>query len=265
MNYLITTWVWGLAPMMLMAVIAWLICTGRRNVGLIDIFWSLFLLSAGITYALLSSALNWQSWLVLSLLILWSLRLAVHLALRNWNAAEDHRYQEIRARNQPGFAWKSFYLVFLLQAVLAWIISVSLAASIVEPSIAGHGASPVLVFAGAALSAFGFVFEAVADWQLAQFKKDRSNQGRVMQSGLWRYSRHPNYFGECCFWWGMFLMGVTTATVWTVISPLLMTVLLLKVSGVTLLEKDIAQRRPAYRDYVASTSAFFPWPPKVLS
>lgn len=245
--------------MLILAVIAWVICTAKRNVGLIDIFWSLFLLSAGIAQALISPVLNWQSWLVLSLLALWSLRLAIHLALRNWNAVEDHRYQAIRARNEPGFVWKSFYLVFLLQAILAWIISASLTAGIVA-----HDTHIVLLMLGAMLSVFGFAFEAVADWQLMQFKKDARNRGHVLQRGLWRYSRHPNYFGECCFWWGMFLMGATTTTLWTVVSPVLMTVLLLKVSGVTLLEKDITDRRPAYQHYIECTSAFFPRPPKVL-
>ena len=245
--------------MLILAVIAWVICTAKRNVGLIDIFWSLFLLSAGIAQALISPVLNWQSWLVLSLLALWSLRLAIHLALRNWNAVEDHRYQAIRARNEPGFVWKSFYLVFLLQAILAWIISASLTAGIVA-----HDTHIALLILGAMLSVFGFAFEAVADWQLMQFKKEARNRGHVLQRGLWRYSRHPNYFGECCFWWGMFLMGATTATLWTVVSPVLMTVLLLKVSGVTLLEKDIAHRRPAYQHYIECTSAFFPRPPKVL-
>lgn len=246
--------------MLVMAVIAWTICTIKRNVGLIDIFWSLFLLTAGITQAMMATSLNWQSWLVLSLLAVWAVRLAIYLALRNWSAAEDHRYQAIRARNEPGFVWKSFYLVFLLQAMLAWIISASLAAGIVE-----HRTHIALLMAGAVLSASGFVFETVADWQLAQFKSDKANRGQVLQHGLWRYSRHPNYFGECCFWWGMFLMGATTATLWTLISPLLMTLLLLKVSGITLLEKDIVDRRPAYQDYIESTSAFFPWPPKVSS
>lgn len=260
MNPVAAIWLWGLMPMLVVAVVAWAICTIKRNVGLIDIFWSLFLLSAGITYAAMSSILNWQSWFVLALLVVWALRLAIHLALRNWNAPEDRRYQAIRARNQPGFIWKSFFFVFLLQAVLAWIVSASLAAGIIN-----HTINVALLLAGVTLSVFGFIFEAIADWQLARFKSDERNHGEVLKSGLWRYSRHPNYFGECCFWWGMFLLGATTATLWTLMSPLLMTLLLMKVSGVTLLEKDIEHRRPAYKNYIARTNAFFPGRPKVRS
>jgi len=259
MSSLIAIWLWGLWPIALLAVVAWGICTAKHNVGLIDIFWSLFLLIAGISYALRAYELNSTAWLVLLLLAAWALRLAVHLAVRNWSAPEDHRYQEIRARNQPGFEWKSFYLVFLLQAVLAWIVSASLAAA-----ITGQNLVPLVVYAHASLALFGFLFEATADLQLTRFRADSANRGQVLQTGLWRYTRHPNYFGECCFWWGLFLMGASISTLWTLISPILMTVLLMRVSGVTLLEKNIADRRPAYRDYVARTTAFFPGPPKEL-
>ena len=119
-----------------------------------------------------------------------------------------------------------------------------------------------LDWAGALLVAFGIVFEAVADAQLARFRRDPASAGRVLDSGLWRWSRHPNYFGECCVWWGFYLVAVAAGGAWTVFAPLLMTLLLLRVSGVTLLEKDIGERRPGYREYVARTSAFIPRPPR---
>jgi len=187
----------------------------------------------------------------------WALRLSVYLAARNWNAPEDHRYRAIRERNEPGFAWKSIYLVFGLQALLAWLISAPLAASI--GSAAALGATGLF---GTALVVFGIAFETFADAQLARFKAEPANAGRVMDRGLWRYTRHPNYFGEFCIWWGFYLIAFDAGAWWTLFSPLLMTVLLLKVSGVALLEKDIGERRPAYRDYIARTNAFFPGPPK---
>jgi steroid 5-alpha reductase family enzyme len=123
----------------------------------------------------------------------------------------------------------------------------------------------LLAILGAALAAFGIVFEAVADWQLERFKKGSRNHGRVLDTGLWRYSRHPNYFGECCVWWGFGLMALGTGAWWALASPLLMTVLLLKVSGVTLLERDIGERRPEYARYVRETNAFLPGPPRPAS
>lgn len=257
MNVVAHTWMMALLPILLLSVMAWLVCTVKRNVGLIDIFWSLFLLAAGIMHAFTATQLMWPSWVLLLLLTAWSLRLAVHLALRNWNAVEDHRYQEIRERNQPGFIWKSFFYIFLLQAVLAWIVSLSLAAGIaISPT------NSICTIVGALIAAGGFVFESIADWQLTQFKRDPANRGQVLQTRLWKYSRHPNYFGECCFWWGVFIMSFNFDTWWTSVSPLLMTVLLMRVSGVTLLEKTIVERRPAYRDYIARTNAFFPGPPR---
>ena len=151
-------------------------------------------------------------------------------------------------------------LVFGLQAVLAWVVASPLLIGLAAGSAIGW-----LDMMGIGIAAFGIVYEAVADAQMARFKADPSNAGRVMDRGLWRHTRHPNYFGEFCVWWGLWLVcigGAGPGGAWTVISPLLMTVLLLKVSGVSLLERDIAERRPAYRDYVARTPAFLPWWPR---
>lgn len=248
-------WLPGLAATFALALLAWALATARRNAGLVDIFWSLFFLAAAAVYAVAAQAIDGRAVLVLALVALWSLRLAGYLAARNWGAPEDHRYRAIRARNEPGFAWKSLYLVFGLQAVLAWIISAPLAAAI----LSGQPAGPIDA-AGAALVVFGLAFEAVADAQLARFKADPRNAGRVMDRGLWRFTRHPNYFGEFCVWWGFWLVAAGAGGWWTVFSPLLMSLLLLRVSGVALLEKDIGQRRPEYANYVLRTNAFFPGP-----
>jgi len=250
-------WLSSLPAIAVLTATAWAVCTVRRNVGLVDIFWSLFLLLAAVVYAIAAAPAGPRATLVLALVAAWAVRLAAYLTARNWNAPEDHRYQAIRARNQPNFEWKSFYLVFALQGLLAWIISAPLAAAVASPAPLGP-----LDWAGAALAAFGIVFESVADAQLARFRRDPAGAGRVLDSGLWRWSRHPNYFGECCVWWGIYLLAVASGGAWTAFSPLIMTLLLLRVSGVSLLEKDIGERRPAYRDYVARTSAFVPWPPR---
>jgi steroid 5-alpha reductase family enzyme len=248
-------WLYALPAMLGLALIAWAVATLRRNVGLVDIFWALFFLASAACYAAAAAKLGTRDLVVLALVAVWAFRLSGYLAARNWNAPEDHRYRAMRGRHDPGFAWKSLYLVFGLQALLAWLISAPLAAAIGSTRSIG-----ALDAVGAALVAFGIGFEAVADAQLARFKAQPSSAGRVMDRGLWRFSRHPNYFGECCVWWGFYAIAVASGGWWTVFSPVVMTVLLLKVSGVALLEKDIGERRPAYRDYAARTNAFFPGP-----
>lgn len=252
---MLAAWAGALPALLLLSIAAWALATARRNAGLVDVFWGLFFAAAALVYAALAPQLASRALVVLALVAIWAARLSTHLALRNWGAPEDRRYAAIRARNEPGFAWKSLYLVFGLQAVLAWLVSAPLVPAI-------HAAAPfgLLDAFGTALAAFGIVFEATADAQLARFTADRANAGRVMDRGLWRYTRHPNYFGECCVWWGLYALAVSAGAWWTLPAPLLMTVLLLRVSGVPLLEKDIAERRPAYRAYAARTNAFVPGP-----
>jgi steroid 5-alpha reductase family enzyme len=250
----LAVWTFALPAVLVVAFVAWSISTAHRNAGLVDIFWSLFFIAAATAFAW-QAGLGERGTLVLALVATWGVRLAAYLAARNWNAPEDRRYQAIRARNEPGFAWKSLYLVFGLQGVLAWLIAAPLAAAIVAKRALGP-----LDYLGAALVLFGITFETLADAQLARFKSDRANAGKVLDRGLWRYTRHPNYFGEFCVWWGFFAIAAGAGGAWTVFSPLLMSVLLLKVSGVALLERDIGERRPAYREYIARTNAFFPGP-----
>ena len=184
-------------------------------------------------------------------------RSASYLTWRNWGTPEDRRYQVIRRHNEPHFALKSLYLIFGLQGTLAWIISLPLLAAIAAP-----GPITMLDYAGVALWVLGFGFESVGDWQLARFKSIPGNHGRVMDQGLWRYTRHPNYFGDFCIWWGFYLIGLAAGGWWSAVGPLIMSFLLLRVSGVALLERDITERRPAYRDYILRTNAFFPGAPK---
>ena len=248
----------GLAAVAALAVLTWLVSLLRRDVSVVDSLWSIFITSAGIVYALLLPPAGVRPVLMLGLAVVWSLRLSIYITWRNHGHGEDRRYQQIRARNQPHFELKSLGLIFGLQALLAWIVS--------APFLAGiSGTNPInaLDIAGAVLAAFGIVFEAVGDQQMARFKADPANQGQVMDRGLWRFTRHPNYFGECCTWWGLYLIALAAGGGWwSIVSPLLMTVLLLKVSGVSLLEADITERRPAYRDYIARTPAFVPGRPR---
>jgi steroid 5-alpha reductase family enzyme len=247
----------ALAAMSALSTGTWLLSLSKRDVSIIDSMWSLFLLAGTLVYSFLGEAAGLRRSLVLGLVCLWAVRLCVYLTWRNWGQPEDRRYQAIRQRNEPGFEIKSLIYVFALQAVLAWIVSWPLL-----PAVASGSGLNWLDLAGILLFTVGLVFETVADWQMARFRADPDAHGRVLDRGLWRYSRHPNYFGECLVWWGFFGVALGAgAPLWTVVSPMLMTLLLLKISGVPLLERDLTERKPEYQAYASRTSAFLPWPP----
>jgi len=250
----------GLALGAVLAFATWLASLRLADASVIDRVWPMLIAGPTLVYAWRLAPIGPRGMAMTTLTVLWALRLSTFITLRNRGKPEDRRYQEIRARNQPNFGVKSLYLVFGLQALLGWVVSAPALVGIAAPRTFGW-----LDFAGLLLCAFGIVFEAIADAQMARFRTEPSHAGQVMDRGLWRYSRHPNYFGEACIWWGlaaMALSGAGLAGAWSLVSPLLMTVLLLKVSGVSLLEKDIVDRRPAYRDYIARTNAFFPGAPR---
>jgi steroid 5-alpha reductase family enzyme len=248
-------------PVLLIFILpTWIASVLKRDVSIVDNTWSLMLLAMAFTYtspAWLNGELSMRATLLLLMVSTWALRLSIYISWRNHGEGEDRRYQAIRRKHEPGFAFKSLYLVFGLQALLAWFISLPLLA-------AATGSAPI-----GALDVFavlvwliGFGFETVADAQLAAFRAKPENRDKVLDSGLWRYSRHPNYFGECTLWWGFYLLAVAAGGWWTFPAPLLMTFLLLRVSGVVLLERDISDRRSAYREYVQQTNAFIPGPRK---
>ena len=245
----------ALAAVLLTAFATWLVSLARRDVSIVDSLWGPMIALAPWAYLAATTQPGPRATLVLALASAWALRLALHITWRNRGHGEDRRYQAIRARNEPHFAYKSLYLVFGLQAVLAFIVSLPLYAAMASPS-----PLDTLDTLGALLVVAGILFETVADTQLAAFRDDPASRGQVLDRGLWRYSRHPNDFGEFCVWWGFYLVALSTGAWWAIFSPLLMSVLLLRVSGVTLLEKDIGERRPAYAAYVARTNAFFPGP-----
>ena len=235
----------------------WLYCLWRRDVSLIDLVWPLlFVLAAWLWFE--PVAATWVQWAVLLIVMAWGARLHIHLARRNLGHGEDRRYAQLRKSWAPGFWWKSYFIVFLLQAFLGWLAALAIFGAL--KTMPGAWWQPL---PGLALMLFGLVFEAVADWQLDAFRRQSDSAGKVLDRGLWRLSRHPNYFGDCCFWWGVFVLAAP-AYGWTLISPLLMTFLLLRVSGVAMLERDIGERRPAYRTYIRTTPAFFPDVGKLL-
>jgi steroid 5-alpha reductase family enzyme len=186
------------------------------------------------------------------------LRLSLYILARNWGKPEDFRYQAWRRQHGRKWWWYSFFQVFLLQGVLLTIVAAPLLAAQLSPTPARLG---VLDFIALPLWAIGFFFEAVGDWQLKRFKSDPANKGRVLDRGVWRYTRHPNYFGDSAQWWAYYLIAASAGGWWTIFSPILMTTLLLRVSGVSLLEKTL-DSRPGYKEYSERTSEFIPWFPR---
>ncbi|MDH4055861.1 MAG: DUF1295 domain-containing protein [Gammaproteobacteria bacterium] len=245
----------ALLAILAIAVLSWLVSIVKKDVSFVDSLWSLFFLIAALVFALLSLPIAAKGQLVLALVAIWSLRLSIYITARNWGQPEDYRYQTIRANNEPGFTFKSLYIVFGLQGALAWLVAMPLL-----PAIAADAPLTGVDIFAIALWVLGFIFEAAGDYQLARFKSQRGNRGKVLDTGLWRYTRHPNYFGEFCMWWAFYLFAFTSGGWWTLASPLLMSFLLLKVSGVAMLEKTIGERRPEYALYVRRTNTFFPGP-----
>lgn len=239
-------------------LVLWLASVRLRDASIVDAFWGAGFALAAWSAALAGEGGGARRWLALALVTLWGARLSVHLLHRNLGHGEDRRYAAMRAAHGERFWLVSLGTVFLLQGALLLAISLPVLAAVAAPPspLGALDAAGLLVFAA------GFAFEAVGDRQLARFKADPANRGRVMDRGLWRLTRHPNYFGDATLWWGLGLLGAAAGAPWTLVSPALMTFLLVRVSGVALLEKDIAERRPEYRAYVARTSAFVPWFPK---
>ena len=249
----------GLGMIAACMLLLWLLSLRLGNAAIVDIFWGCgFGLLAWLYFALSAGLLS-RKLLVAALVTIWAARLSLHIWQRNRGRPEDFRYRAWREQWARSFAWRSLLQVFLLQGALMWLISAPLLLAQTQAASAALGMLDAL---GTLLWLFGFAFEAGGDWQLLRFKANPANAGRVLDSGLWRYTRHPNYFGDALIWWGLFLLGAGGPLGrWTIGSPLLMTVLLVRVSGVSLLEKTLGQRS-AYREYIARTPAFFPWWPK---
>ena len=238
----------------------WAVSVAMRDSSIVDIFWgSGFVVIAWVKYAAADGSPD-RGLLLTALTTLWGLRLTLHLARRNLGKGEDFRYQAMRARHGERWPRRSLWAVFWGQGALMWIVSLPVQAGQADATPDGLIWLDAI---GIAIWLLGFLFETIGDWQLTRFKADPANKGQVMDRGLWSWTRHPNYFGDFSVWWGLYLIALaTTSAWWTVISPILMSVLLIRVSGAALLERGMKKRRPGYEEYVRKTSGFFPRPPR---
>ena len=253
----------GALVILLYMTLLWAVSLALKNSSIVDIFWGAgFVLSVWLYHSLAPDGLAARKGLISLLVTIWGLRLSAHILWRNWGKPEDFRYAKWRQETGPSWWWRSYLKVYLLQGALMWIISAPLLGAQVQ-SPRSH--LVWLDYMGLVIWAIGFFFEAMGDWQLARFKADPANQGQVLDRGVWRYTRHPNYFGDATQWWGFYLIALAAGAWWSIFAPIIMTGLLLKVSGVVLLEKTLKDTKPQYADYIARTSAFFPLPPKERS
>jgi steroid 5-alpha reductase family enzyme len=240
-------------------VATWLVSLVLKNASIVDIVWGLGFVITSWVLAVTIDGDSTRQILLAVMVGLWGLRLGGYLAKRNIGHGEDWRYKAMRKKKGARFGLISLVTVFGLQGVLMWIVSLPV---MFGNSDATPGVGPLAVI-GVMVWAVGLSFEAVGDWQLAKFKKDPNNAGKVMQTGLWSLTRHPNYFGDALLWWGIGIVGAETGTgVVGFIGPVVMTVFLLRVSGVPMLERSLMKRREGYAEYAARTSAFIPRPPK---
>ncbi len=238
----------------------WLFSLARRDASIVDIIWGFgFVLVAWAAF-IVGDGSDARKWLITAMATIWGLRLSIYLFRRNWGHGEDFRYKRMRAHYGARFPLFSLFTVFGLQGVLMLVVSLPLQMAQVE---GGPDGLVWIDFVGLAVWAVGLAFEAIGDFQLGRFKSDPANAGKVMDRGLWAYTRHPNYFGDFLVWWGIFFVALARPEIaWVAIGPIVMTVLLTRVSGVPLLERSMAKRRPGYDDYVRRTSGFIPRPPR---
>jgi steroid 5-alpha reductase family enzyme len=245
----------GLIAVVALFTALWLVSIVLKNSSIVDMWWGPGIFLIGLTYSLTADSATSRSRMVLALLALWALRLAWHIGARNIGHGEDFRYAKWRRDNGRRWWWFSYFKVFLLQAVIAWIVALPVYFAIVAPAPVRFSAWD---FAASLIVAIGFFFEAIGDEQLRQFKANPGNKGQVLESGLWRYTRHPNYFGEAVIWWGFGLFSVATGGYLGLIGPAIITFLLIRVSGVAMLEPALQQSKPGYAAYIAKTPPFFP-------
>ena len=238
----------------------WIISVIIKNVSIVDLFWGFGFVLANGFYFISTEGFLPRKIILLILVSVWGLRLSGYLAWRNIGKGEDYRYQQFRSKyGEKRYWWISFFQTFLLQGMLMWLISAPLLGA---QYYSLNNSLGIPDYAGIILWITGFIFEAGGDLQLARFKADPSNKGKVLSSGFWRYTRHPNYFGDSAIWWGYGLICLAAGSIIPVLGSLLMTALIIKVSGVALLEQNLKEKKPEYREYIQKTNAFLPWFPK---
>ena len=249
----------ALAVIMTMMTILWLISIRIKNVSIVDLFWGFGFVLANALYFMETDGFETRKSLLLVLVTIWGLRLSAYLAMRNLGKGEDFRYQKFRKDyGEHRYWWISFFQTFLLQGVLMWLIS----APLLGAQFYADDKLGVLDFIGISIWIIGFVFEAGGDFQLKRFKADPANKGKVLNTGFWHYTRHPNYFGDAAVWCGYGFICLSAGSYIPILGSVLMTALIIKVSGVALLEKSLKETKPEYKEYIEKTSAFIPWFPK---
>jgi steroid 5-alpha reductase family enzyme len=247
------------AAIMAMMTILWLISIKIKNVSIVDLFWGFGFVVAGFVYFIFTEGFQTRKILLMTMVAIWGLRLSIYLAWRNLGKGEDFRYRKFRKDyGENRYWWISFFQTFLLQGILMWLIS----APLLGAQYYFRNTFGIFDFIGVVLWIIGFVFEAGGDIQLARFKADPTNKGKVLNTGFWHYTRHPNYFGDAAVWFGYGFICLSAGGYWPILGSVLMTALIIKVSGVALLEKTLNETKPEYKDYIEKTSAFIPWFPK---
>jgi len=249
----------ALLLILILMSLLWILSVILKNVSVVDIFWGFGFVLTSAFYFIKSGGFEPRKILVMTFVSIWGLRLTSYIAWRNCGKGEDYRYREFRKKyGENRYWWVSFFQTFLLQGILMWLIS----APLLGAQYAGHNKEfGILDYTGIFFWITGFIFEAGGDYQLTVFKSDPANKGKVLLSGFWRYTRHPNYFGDSSVWWGYGLICMGAGSYLPAAGSLLMTALIIKVSGVALLEKGLKDKKPEYREYIENTSAFFPWFP----
>jgi len=243
-----------------LVTLLWIWSVFIKNVSIIDIFWGFGFVVVNTFYVFMSGELNARKILILTLVSIWGLRLTIYLAQRNIGKGEDFRYQEFRKNYGPKrYWWFSFFQTFLLQGALIMLISLPLLGISLSTN---NGTLNVLDYIGIAVWLIGFTFEVGGDFQLARFKSNLNNKGKVLNTGFWKYTRHPNYFGDSAVWWAYAIFSISAGSYWQIIGSIIMTLLIINISGVSLLEKTLKQTKPQYGEYIQKTSSFFPWFPK---
>lgn len=238
----------------------WLISVFIKNVSIVDIFWGMGFVILNFYFFFASEDFYTRKLILLVLVTIWGLRLSIFLAWRNIGKGEDFRYQEFRKKYGPErYWWFSFFQVFLLQGSLTLLISLTLLGTNFATK---SNALNYLDYIAIVFWIIGFIFEAGGDYQLTRFKSNPNNKGNVLNTGLWKYTRHPNYFGDSAVWWSYAIFSIAAGSYWTVIGSILMTALIIKVSGVALLEKSLKDKKPEYMEYIQKTNSFLPWFPK---
>ena len=235
----------------------WSVSLLRRDASIVDIVWGLGFVVVAWASRFVTGASGAGNWLLVAMVTVWGVRLAAYLAKRNLGKGEDFRYKAMRRKHGERFPLVSLYTVFGLQGALMFVVSLPVSLG-QRDTDAGAG---FVALAGFVVWAIGLYFEVVGDAQLARFKRDPRNEGLVMDQGLWALTRHPNYFGDCLVWWGLAIVASAQgAGLWAFLGALVMTVLLVRVSGAAMLDRLLAKRKPGYAEYMAHTSGFIPRP-----